>query len=94
MPGIRNFRRDYDRRMTIEPALATLGGLFVSAFLSATLLPGSSELLLAAILAASTEPAWPAVVIATLGNTLGGLTSYAIGRLLPRPARATGMAAP
>ncbi len=27
---------------------------------------------------------WPALAVATVGNTLGALTSYAIGRLLPQ----------
>ena len=31
------------------------------------------------------EEKWKAIGIATLGNTLGGLTSYAIGRIVPKP---------
>ncbi len=68
----------------MDPALG-LGGLFVSAFVSATVLPGNSEFVLAALLAHSPELKWPALGVATLGNTLGGLTSYAIGRILPSP---------
>jgi membrane protein YqaA with SNARE-associated domain len=26
---------------------------------------------------------WPAILVATAGNTLGGLTSYVLGRVLP-----------
>jgi len=26
---------------------------------------------------------WPAIAVATLGNTLGGLSSYLLGRLIP-----------
>lgn len=65
---------------------AGLAGLFVSAFVSSTLLPGGSELVLAAYVAHAPERAVAALLLATLGNTLGGLTSYGIGRLLPQPA--------
>lgn len=62
---------------------ASLWALFVSAFVSATLLPGSSEIVLAAVLkSAGTSPV-AAVAVATLGNTLGGLTTYGMGRLIP-----------
>jgi len=55
-------------------------GLFVSAFLSATLLPGSSEALL--LLRLGDGAAWlPLVATATLGNLLGSLLTYAMGRL-------------
>jgi membrane protein YqaA with SNARE-associated domain len=62
---------------------AALLGLAASSFLSATLLPGNSEIVLAAIVAASPSLAWPAIGVATLGHTLGGLTSWGIGRLIP-----------
>lgn len=62
---------------------AALAGLFASSFLSATLLPGNSEIVLGAIVAATPPMLWPAIGVATLGNTLGGMTSYAIGRALP-----------
>jgi len=62
-----------------------LGGLFASSFLSATLLPGNSELVLAALLHQAPALHWPALAVATIGNTLGGLTSYLVGRLVPKP---------
>jgi membrane protein YqaA with SNARE-associated domain len=68
-----------------ELALAPLAGLFASAFLSATVLPGSSEIALAALVADAPGLAPAAVLVATVGNTLGGLTSYAMGRALPAP---------
>jgi len=74
--------------MPIDTALL---GLLVSAFLSSTILPGTSEIALAAIVIADPSRLVPAVVVATVGNTVGGLTSYAIGRLLPQaktPSRA------
>ncbi|WP_455201746.1 YqaA family protein [Kaarinaea lacus] len=62
--------------------LISLWALFSSAFLSATLLPGSSEILLAYLVANS--PVLPALllIIATAGNTLGGFTTYWLGRFL------------
>ena len=51
-------------------------GLAASSFLSATLLPGNSEIVLVALLHQAPDLKWPAVVVASLGNTLGGLTSY------------------
>ncbi len=65
-----------------DPA-AGLGGLFLASFLAATLLPGGSEAALAAFLLAHPAEVPAALFWATLGNTLGGLTSYGAGRLLP-----------
>ena len=62
-----------------------LWGVFVGSFLSATLLPGGSEVLLYALLKQHPQTLWPALALATLGNTLGGMTSYACGRWLPQP---------
>ncbi len=61
----------------------SLLGLFISSFLAATLLPGGSEAVLVAVLLTYPELFWTALNIATLGNTLGGMSSYLIGRLLP-----------
>lgn len=60
-----------------------LAALFAAAFLSATVLPANSELVLVAVLKASPERAAMAIAIATIGNTLGGLTTYGLGRLVP-----------
>jgi membrane protein YqaA with SNARE-associated domain len=53
--------------------------LFISAFLSATLLPGSSEALLALRLSEG-DPWLAAVSTATAGNLLGSLATYGMGR--------------
>jgi membrane protein YqaA with SNARE-associated domain len=66
-------------------ASTSLWALFTSSFLAATLLPGGSELVLYGVLELHPEKMWLAIGIATIGNTLGGLTSYAIGRAIPRP---------
>ena len=60
-------------------SLSELTGLFVSALLSATLLPGSSEVLLVALLAGGGDP-WLLGAVATVGNTLGSCITYAMGR--------------
>jgi membrane protein YqaA with SNARE-associated domain len=70
-----------DALLTPEAGLA---GLFLHSLLAATLLPGGSELALFAYLAAHPERAGAAVALATVGNTMGGLTSWACGRFLPK----------
>ena len=64
-------------------AAATLWTLFVSSFLAATLLPGGSEIALYGALRMHPDIAWTALTVATIGNTLGGLSSYVLGRVLP-----------
>ncbi len=60
-----------------------LGALFVSSFLAATLLPGGSEVEFSALLMSDSVGVGAALLVATLGNTLGGLSTYLIGRLVP-----------
>ena len=62
----------------------SLWGLFISSLLSATLLPGVSELVLAGVLNLHPELFWPALIIGTLGNTLGGMITFGMGWLLPQ----------
>ena len=66
------------------PTLAMLASLFASAFLAATVLPGGSELVLYAVLARDASLYVPALAVGTLGNTLGALTSYGLGRMIPQ----------
>jgi membrane protein YqaA with SNARE-associated domain len=65
----------------------TLGlwALLVSSFLSSTLLPGGSEGVLFAVLRIDPLLYWPALATATIGNTLGGMVSYLVGRFIPQP---------
>jgi membrane protein YqaA with SNARE-associated domain len=58
----------------------SLWGLFLASFLAATVIPFSSEALLAAVIAGGTD-FWTAIVVASAGNWLGGMSSYAIGYL-------------
>ena len=60
-------------------AEAGLWGLFFSAFVSATLLPGSSEIVMTALVTAFPAIAWQAFAVATAGNVIGCLFSYGLG---------------
>jgi len=60
-------------------AEAGLAGLFASALLSATVLPGSSEIVMVGLLAAYPHLAWPAFGVATLGNVIGCVLTYGMG---------------
>jgi membrane protein YqaA with SNARE-associated domain len=59
---------------------AELVSLFAAAFLAATLLPGSSEVALAASLKLGAAPAWASIASATMGNTAGSIVNWALGR--------------
>jgi membrane protein YqaA with SNARE-associated domain len=56
-----------------------LSTLFLIAFVSATLLPMGSEPALFGLLQLNPGLFWPAVLVATAGNTLGGAVSWAMG---------------
>lgn len=64
-------------------AAALYGGLFLSAFLSATLFPGQSEALLAGLVVAG-HPPWWLIVVASAGNVLGSVFNWGIGRGIER----------
>ncbi len=70
---------------------AGLWTLFASSFLAATLLPGGSEAVLFGILKLHSDQLWNAVGVATLGNTLGGMSSYLIGRVIPQKVELRGL---
>lgn len=57
-----------------------LFGLFLGSFLAGSIVPFSSEVLLGAVLLAGFDPT-ACLISTTLGNTLGGMTCYYIGRL-------------
>ncbi len=69
-----------------------LWGLFASAFISATILPGSSEFVLVGLITKYPDTVWNAVAVATVGNTFGGLTSYWLGRLFPNKVESRALA--
>jgi membrane protein YqaA with SNARE-associated domain len=72
---------------TTPPAMnetISLWTLFASSFLAATLLPGGSEAVLFGVLKLHPGELWLALAVATLGNTLGGMSSYVLGRFIPQ----------
>lgn len=60
--------------------LPAYAGLFLSAFTSATLLPGSSEAALLALLATGRGETVSLVMVATAGNVLGSAVNWIFGR--------------
>ena len=56
-----------------------LSTVFVVAFVSATLLPMGSEPAVFGLVKLNPELFWPAVLVATAGNTLGGMASWWMG---------------
>ncbi|QSG22661.1 DedA family protein [Salmonella enterica subsp. enterica serovar Typhimurium] len=61
----------------------SLLSLFASSFLSATLLPGNSEVVLVAMLVSGVSHPRVLVLTATMGNSLGGVTNVILGRFFP-----------
>jgi membrane protein YqaA with SNARE-associated domain len=74
---IHAYGRRIARLIGTEASLVTLLG---TSFLASTLVPISSEAALFAVLRLHPDLLWAAIGVATLGNTLGGLTTYLIGR--------------
>ena len=60
--------------------LAAYAGLFLTAFVAATILPAQSEAALVGLLLAGGQPAWALVAVASLGNVLGSVVNWLLGR--------------
>lgn len=60
--------------------MISYSGLFLASFLAATIVPFSSDAVVVTMVANDYDPFWT-IVIATLGNTLGGMSSYGLGWL-------------
>lgn len=56
-----------------------LTSVFLISFISATLLPMGSEPAVFAVVKANPALFWPAILVGTLGNTLGGAVDYWMG---------------
>jgi membrane protein YqaA with SNARE-associated domain len=56
-----------------------LAAVFLVSFISATLLPLGSEPLVFAVIKADPLMYWPVILVATIGNTLGGMVDYGLG---------------
>ena len=55
-------------------------GLFIASFLAATIIPFSSELVLSILIAKNYDLS-TSLFVASIGNWIGGLSSYLIGRI-------------
>lgn len=64
--------------------LAILGGLFAISFVAATILPAQSEAVLVGLLMAGTHSPLLLVGVASLGNVLGAVVNWALGRGIER----------
>ncbi|MDQ6438033.1 YqaA family protein [Mesorhizobium sp. LHD-90] len=60
--------------------VAAYGGLFAAAFVAATILPMQSEAALAALLMTHSFPPAALIAVASVGNVLGSVVNWAIGR--------------
>lgn len=65
-------------------ALAAHAGLFLSAFGAATLLPLQSEAVLVGLLLGGQYPVWSLLLAASVGNVLGSLVNWVLGRGIER----------
>lgn len=63
--------------------LAVYGGLFLSALVAATILPAQSEAVLVGLLLAG-HPPLALVAVASVGNVLGSLINWLLGRGMAR----------
>jgi membrane protein YqaA with SNARE-associated domain len=59
--------------------ISSLAGLFLAAFVAATIIPFQSEVFFVALQVAGHVPLVWLVVVASIGNTLGALVNYFIG---------------
>lgn len=59
-------------------------GLFVTAFVAATILPAQSEALLAYLASSGDYPVWLLVGVASFGNVLGSTVNWMLGRGIER----------
>ncbi len=63
---------------------AAYGSLFLAAFLAATLIPAQSESVLTGLILAGGQPVGLLVAVASLGNILGSVVNWMIGRGVER----------
>jgi membrane protein YqaA with SNARE-associated domain len=58
-----------------------ISGLFISAFISSTIAPGGSEAVLAYMAVTGHYQIGLLIIVATIGNTLGAMTTWGLGVL-------------
>ena len=76
----------YSHRLQSMDAIIALliqygyGGMFLSAVLAGSVIPFSSEAVMLGLQAAGRSP-WPLILYGTVGNVMGGMINYGVGRL-------------
>jgi membrane protein YqaA with SNARE-associated domain len=73
---------DHTAKQDLYMILATYFGLFIASFGAATLLPLQSEAVLTSLLILGKHPVWVLVVVATVGNSLGAIVNWLMGRYI------------
>ncbi len=66
------------------PYALDYAGLFLASFLAATILPAQSEAVLAAMTLSGAYSVWGLVAVASVGNVLGAVVNWLLGRFLSR----------
>lgn len=66
------------------PDFAAYAGLFLSAFIAATLLPTASEAVLVGLLLTESYPVWVLLLVASVGNVLGAVVNWVLGHWIER----------
>ena len=64
--------------------LAAYAGLFLAAFVAATILPLQSEAALVGLILADHQPLWALIVVASIGTVLGSVVNWLLGRGIER----------
>ena len=64
--------------------LAAYAGLFFTALAAGAIVPVPSEAAFVAILLSSDDPVWIAIAVATIGNVMGSVINWLIGRGIER----------
>lgn len=77
-----SFISDLSEFLNNLPDLGVWGlwGLFISTFLAATVVPFSADVLFITMLQMSSQP-WACLIVASLGNWLGCMTTFGLGWL-------------
>lgn len=64
--------------------LLVYGGLFLTALAAATILPMQSEAALVGLVLADAYPLWALLTVASIGNVLGSVFNWSLGRGIDR----------
>ena len=59
--------------------LAVYAGLFLTAFIAATIMPMQSEAALAGLIVLKSHPVWLLVAVASIGNVAGSFVNFITG---------------